>query len=464
MRHIKQSFDPYNLFNPGKIISDGRYKIDRCLRLGADYSLKLPFEPVLAFAAKDGSFTANLEQCNGCGGCLKQTPTMCPTFIAIGDEIMSTRGRANTIRAALELRGINGDPLRSKELEMALSNCLSCKACTTECPSNVNMALLKAELLYARIRRDGLTRREWLFSSVDRLEQLGCMMPRMANVLLEFGPLQQILRRVFGITTQRPLPPFARVRFDHWFAKRSHFESAHCGRVMLWDDTFVRYHEPHIGMAAVKVLEAAGFEVVLPAGRKCCGRPAFSQGNLDEAARLGRHNLALLNKDTSDMPIIFLEPSCYSMFVEDYLELKLPDAERVAQRCFLFEEFIENFLNQKPDALPFNNKPERIVIHPHCHARALTNPNCMLQLAAHLPERTVMLLDTGCCGMAGAFGMLESKYELSVKIAEPLIQKIRNQPYGTIVVASGTSCRQQIQHLAPIKLRHMAEVLAEALA
>ena len=181
MRHIKQSFDPYNLFNPGKIISDGRYKIDRHLRLGADYSLKLPFEPVLAFAAKDGSFTANLEQCNGCGGCIKQTPTMCPTFIATGDEIMSTRGRANAIRAALELRGINGDPLRSKELEAALSNCLSCKACTTECPSNVNMALLKAELLYARIRRDGLTRRERLFSSVDRLGQLGCMMPRVAN-------------------------------------------------------------------------------------------------------------------------------------------------------------------------------------------------------------------------------------------------------------------------------------------
>ena len=233
---------------------------------------------------------------------------------------------------------------------------------------------------------------------------------------------------------------------------------------MLWDDTFVRYHEPHIGMAAVKVLEAAGFEVVLPTGRKCCGRPAFSQGNLDEAARLGRHNLALLNADASDMPIIFLEPSCYSMFVEDYRELKLPDAERVAQRCFLFEEFIENFLNEEPAALPFNNKPERIVIHPHCHAKALTNPNFMLQLAARLPERTVMLLDTGCCGMAGAFGMLESKYELSVKIAEPLIQKIRSQPYGTIVVASGMSCRQQIQHLTPIKLRHMAEVLAEALA
>jgi ferredoxin len=130
MREIKQSFDPNNLFNPGKIISDGRYQIDAHLRLGAGYSLNLPFEPRLAFAAKDGSFTANLEQCNGCGGCLKQTPAMCPTFIATGEEIMSTRGRANAIRAALELREIKGDPLRSRELEAALGNCLSCKACT----------------------------------------------------------------------------------------------------------------------------------------------------------------------------------------------------------------------------------------------------------------------------------------------------------------------------------------------
>ena len=158
MREIKASFDPHNLFNPGKVVPDGRFKFDANLRLGAGNELTLPFTPVLAFAAKDGSFTRNLEQCNGCGGCRKETPTMCPTFIATGEEIMSTRGRANAIRAALELRGMSsGDPLHSAELETALSNCLSCKACTSECPSNVNMTLLKAELLNARIRRDGLS-------------------------------------------------------------------------------------------------------------------------------------------------------------------------------------------------------------------------------------------------------------------------------------------------------------------
>jgi len=463
MRQIKQTFDPHNLFNPGKIISDGRYKIDRHLRLGAGYSLKVPFEPVLAFADKDKSFTANLEQCNGCGGCLKLTPSMCPTFMATGEEIMSTRGRANAIRAALELRGGIQDPLLSPELDAALSNCLSCKACTTECPSNVNLTLLKAELLHARIRQNGLTLRDRFFSSVDRLGRMGCVAPQLVNALLDFTPLGYLGRRFLGITHRRPLPSFARERFDRWFVKRETHAGKFRGRVMLWDDTFVRYHEPYIGMAAVKVLEAAGFEVVLPKLRKCCGRPAFSQGNLDEAAQLGRHNLALLNSDKSNMPIIFLEPSCYSMFAQDYRELKLPDAERVAARCFLFEQFIDNTLEREPNALTFNDKPARVMIHVHCHAKSLANSDYMYQLATRLPQRTVTMLEAGCCGMAGAFGMMESKYDLSVKVAEPLIQVFRNQPFGTIFVASGTSCRQQIKHLVHVKVEHMAEAVAEAL-
>jgi FAD/FMN-containing dehydrogenase/Fe-S oxidoreductase len=464
MREIKASFDPHNLFNPGKVVPDGRFKIDTELRQGAGRELKLPFTPVLAFAAKDGSFTRNLEQCNGCGGCRKETPTMCPTFIATGEEIMSTRGRANAIRAALELRGVaDGDPLRCAELEAALSNCLSCKACTTECPSNVNLALLKAELLHARIRRDGLSWRERLVSSVDFLGKLGCRMPRLANLALDSLFVRSVLAKTLGLAWQRPLPHYARRRFDHWFKGRPRSPMGTRGRVVLWDDTFVRYHEPHIGIAAVKVLEAAGFEVALLARRKCCGRPAFSQGNLDEARRLGHHNLTLLNFDVDAAPILFLEPSCYSMFVEDYRELKLDGVERVAKRCFLFEQFIEELLAHEPNALKFKAKAGNVVIHAHCHAKALLNPAFMRRLAERLPERNVTLLDTGCCGMAGAFGALASKYELSLKVAEPLAQKVRGQPFGTVIVASGTSCRHQIEHLAPVRARHMAEILADAL-
>jgi FAD/FMN-containing dehydrogenase/Fe-S oxidoreductase len=464
MREIKTSFDPHNLFNPGKVVPDGRFKIDANLRLGVGHELKLPFTPVLAFAAKDGSFTRNLEQCNGCGGCRKETPTMCPTFIATGEEIMSTRGRANAIRAALDLRGIaNNDPLSCAELDAALSNCLSCRACTTECPSNVNMPLLKAELSNARIRRDGLTWRERLLSSVDMLGRLGCVMPRLANAVLGSLFVRSLIYKTLGLAWQRPLPRYARQRFDRWFARRGRSQFATRGRVVLWDDTFVRYHEPHIGVAAVKVLEAAGFEVVLPVGRKCCGRPAFSQGNLDEVIRLGQHNLALLKQHVDAAPILFLEPSCYSMFAEDYGELNLDGAEQIAKRCFLFEQFIEELLSHDPKALKFKVKAGNMVIHAHCHTKALTNPAHLLSLAERLPERNVTLLDSGCCGMAGGFGMLESKYELSLRVAEPLAQKVRSQPFNTTVIASGTSCRHQIDHLAPLRARHMAEVLADAL-
>ena len=463
MREIKTAFDPNNLFNPGKIIGDGRYKIDRHLRQGADYNLILPFEPKLAFAARDESFIANLEQCNGCGGCTKQVPTMCPTYIATGEEGMSTRGRANLIRAALELREIP-DALRSEELDYALSNCLACRACISECPSNVNLPLLKAELLHARTKRTHKSKLQRLVSSVDLLGRVGCAVPGLANFLLDSRSVRHVIGKMFGITDQRPMPEFAAERFDRWFAKHRSGIHPNRGQVILWDDTFVRYHEPHIGKAAVAVLEAAGYAVTLPTKRKCCGRPAFSVGNLDEAEKLGAHNLAQLAATAGTTPIIFLEPSCYSMFAEDYRELNLPGAADIAARSFLFEDFIGQLLEREPDALKFNPQDERLVIHAHCHAKALLNPAVMQRLAAALPGRSATLLDSGCCGMAGAFGMMESKYELSVKIAEPLIEQIKRQPYGATVVVSGTSCRHQVEHLANVRMRHMAEVIADALA
>jgi FAD/FMN-containing dehydrogenase/Fe-S oxidoreductase len=479
MRQIKQLFDPKNLLNPGKIFSDGRFKIDNHLRVESETRLRLPFEPTLAFAFKDESFIGNLEQCNGCGGCRKDAPTMCPTFLATGEEYMSTRGRANAIRAALELR-FQDDPLRSAELDAALSNCLSCKACTVECPSNVNLALLKAELNHARHRRDGLPLRERILSNVDLLGRLGCLMPSLANASLDSPMIRRLMRNAFGLTNKRPLPHYTKQRFDRWFHKRtSHGGRSSAtppsngstdlqrpvrGEIILWDDTFVRYHEPHIGIAAVRVLEALGFKVSLVRGRKCCGRPAFSQGNLDAAAAMGRHNLDLLRASNADTPIVFLEPSCYSMFVEDYRELKLPDTDSIAKRCHLFEQYVEELLEREPDALRFNERPGHVAIHAHCHAKSLVKIGFMAKLAARLPGRTATLLDTGCCGMAGAFGALESKYDLSLKVAAPLVQQVSAQPPDTVIVASGTSCRHQLEHLTPVHPKHMAELLADAIA
>ncbi len=261
MREIKHAFDPKNIFNPGKIFEVGTprrpesfrgsvqradpTRIDNHLRENFTKPLELPFKPRLAFAFKDGSFIGNLEQCNGCGGCRKDTPIMCPTFIATGEEIMSTRGRANIIRAALQLRTDGhphrrattcaplpegegrvrafeyGDPLKSAELDAALSNCLSCKGCTPECPSNVNLALLKAEMLYARHQRDGLPLRERIFSSVDLFGRLGCTTPRFANAIVHLAPVRAIMEKTVGISAKRSLPHYASERFDRWFAKRS---------------------------------------------------------------------------------------------------------------------------------------------------------------------------------------------------------------------------------------------------
>ncbi len=464
MRQIKRVFDPRDLFNPGKIVSDGRFKLDRDLRWGAGYKIELPFQPVLAFAAKDHSFVGNLEQCNGCGGCRKDAPTMCPTFLATGEEYMSTRGRANAIRAALDLRATGNDPLRAQELEDALSNCLSCKACTTECPSNVNLALLKAELIHARYARDGLPLRVRMMSDVDSLGRLGCSMPALANAALDFPPLRFLMEKVLGLSARRTLPHYADERFDQWFVRRQrNGRSATRGKIMLWDDTFVRYHEPHIGRAAVAVLETLGFEVILPTDRRCCGRPAFSQGNLALATRYGRHNLQLLNRDNASTPILFLEPSCYAMFVEDYRELKLPETERVAARSYLFEKFVNDLLEREPDALHFERRAMHVAIHAHCHAKSLLHSGFMKRLAERLPGRQATVLDTGCCGMAGAFGMLAAKYDLSLKVAAPLVEMVNHQPGDAVIVASGTSCRHQIDDLTPARPKHMAELLAEAL-
>lgn len=485
MREIKKAFDPKNLFNPGKIFNDGRSRIDHNLRENFSRPIELPFQPVLGFVFKDRSFLGNLEQCNGCGGCRKDTPTMCPTFLATGEEVMSTRGRANIIRAALELRMTGRDPLRSAELEAALSNCLSCKGCTPECPSNVNLALLKAELMHARHRRDGLPWRERMLSAIDLLGRIGCLAPSLANAALESKMMRRLMLKSLGLSAKRPLPHYTHDRFDRWFARRSaaavsdprnettigngatgSIRDRHKrgrGPIILWDDTFVRYNEPHIGIAAALVLEALGFNVSLVKKRACCGRPAFSQGNLDEAGRLGRHNLDLLGQRESQTPILFLEPSCYSMFVEDYRELRLPNAEAVARRSFLFEKFVDDLLEREPDALRFREQKASVAIHAHCHAKSILKPAFMARLAGRLPGRSVTLLETGCCGMAGAFGALDSKYELSLKVAEPLVQKIKNQPANTVIIASGTSCRHQIEHLTPVHPKHMAELLAEAL-
>ncbi len=466
IREVKQKFDPKNLLNPGKILGDGDYAFDTNLRQGAGSSLKLPFAQVFGYIERDESFIGNLEQCNGNGHCRKHVNAMCPTYIATGEEIMSTRGRANTIRAALEQRfRNNGETLYTEELDEALSNCLSCKACKTECPSNVDLAHLKAELNHAKHQAKGLPLLDRMIANADFLGKINSgPQATLVNAILGLAPTKWMLQKVLGFSSHRTMPPYTTQRFDTWFRKHHDNGTAGArGTVILWDDTWVRYNEPNIGKAAVKVLEAAGYTVKLERQRKCCGRPAASRGVLDEVRRLAEHNIAVFKDGLPDEPIIFLEPSCYTMFVDEYRQLKLPGAGDVAQRCVLFEQFIFNLLQAEPDAIPFRKDVlKQVAIHGHCHSKALTDVDFYPGLVEAVDGASATLLDTGCCGMAGAFGMLAKKQELSLKVGQELREKIQKLERDTMVVASGTSCRHQIHDLTGRQALHMAELLALA--
>lgn len=457
---IKRLFDPEGLLNPGTVVDTGRYRIDRDLRWGAGYALQLPVTGRLGFVDKDGSFAANLEQCNGCAGCRKLAPSMCPTFIALPDEELSTRGRANLLRAALDGRLEAG--LDDPGLLEALSTCLACKACRRECPSGVDLAALKAEALQARHDRHGPSLADRVIANADLAGRLGSATAPLANRLIRSTVVRAAMQRLLGLDRGRELPTWDRRRFDRWFRRRAASPEGRRGPVVLWDDTWTRYHHPAIGRSAVAVLEALGFAVVLAEGRRCCGRPAASRGLLDHVARLGRHNLPLLDALAPGAPIVFLEPSCWSVFRDEYRQLGLERAEAVAARCVLFEDLVADVLAEDPGALSIAGSMPEVAVHSHCHHRSLSEAGGAERVVETLGGR-VRTLESACCGMAGAFGLMAEHAHLTRAVARPLIEQVRDLSEGCEVAAAGTSCRHQIDELSGRTPRHLAEILADAL-
>lgn len=474
LREVKRAFDPHNLLNPGKIVDAP--PLTENLRMGADYQT-IELEPIFNWQA-DRSFAGAIEMCNGAGVCRKLgAGTMCPSYMATRDEHDTTRARANGLRNALSGR-FPTDELFSEEMYGVMDLCLGCKACKSECPSAVDMAKIKAEYLVHYYRRNGLPLFNrlmgWLPTLNELMARVAPQSALLVNWVLKTPPAKALLTRI-GVHPARSLPEYTVKTFEQWFRERETGEwklassppiSTPQSPVILFHDTWTNHNEREIGMAAVRVLEAAGYRVYLAAGRKCCGRPLITGGQADKARAWVDHNVALLAPYANQgIPIVGIEPSCILTLRDEYLNLA-SDAQRaklLATNAFTFEEFVVRESNAGRFAPTWQPEPGKALLHGHCHHKALVG-NEPTVAALKSAGYTVEVIPSGCCGMAGDFGYELSHYEVSRTIGEDrLFPAVRAATSETTVVACGTSCRHQIAHFTGRQPVHLVEALAAAL-
>jgi Fe-S oxidoreductase len=463
-RQVKNIFDPDHIFNPNNIVDAG--PMTENLRFGPDYRV-IPIQTHLDFSSDQG-FDRAIEMCNGAGICRKRTTdVMCPSFMATREEEHATRGRANALRAALSGH-LPHTEFTSKRMYRVMELCVSCKACQAECPSSVDMAKIKTEFLAQYHAVHGVPLRDRLFAEITRLSRLssGPLAP-LVNWSLQNGLIRKGMERALGISAKRSLPAFAQTSFTQWFKKRPHPRQNISRQVVLFTDTYTTYNHPRIGVAAVELLETAGCEIEL-SGVTDCGRPYLSKGLVDKARQSARKALdRLAPYARKGIPIIFLEPSDLSAVLDDYASLLSQD-ERVpllAARSLSLEQYIAQLADAGELNLTFTDEPRRILLHGHCHQKALIGTGPMRRALSLPLNYTVTEVDTSCCGMAGSFGYEAEHYDISMKMAERrLLPAVRAADEDTIVVAPGTSCRHQIQDGSGRIALHPAEVLRDALA
>lgn len=458
---VKDIFDPQRILNPGTVV-EGRPMTEK-LRYGPAYQVA-PLHEHLDFST-DMGFHRAIEMCNGAGICRKRTTgTMCPSFMVTREEEHSTRGRANILRAAIsgQLPGLD---LTSQQVYEALDLCISCKACRAECPSSVDMAKIKTEFLAHYYEDHGAPLRARLFGDIARFSRLasGPLAP-LANGMLK----QKAVRRLIGISEERSLPPFARQPFTTWYREHeARRNSAHAlRRVVLFNDTFNTYNDPHVAVAAAEFLQAAGFDVVLP-GHRCCGRPQISKGLVGEARAAARDTVEKLAPfAAAGILIVGLEPSCLLTLRDEYFSL-LPNDPRVAQIAALaltFEEFVAGLASHGELHVTFTEEPRQLLLHGHCHQKALVGTGPSHRALTLPPRYQVSEVDSGCCGMAGSFGYEAEHAQISLQMGERrLFPAVRAAGPETWIVAAGTSCRHQIAHGTGRQALHPAEVLRDAL-
>jgi len=462
LKSVKQAWDPTNVFNPGKIVNAP--PMDRNLRLMPQ--TQIPAVKTYFSFRRNGGFTKALLKCNGSADCRKKQilgGTMCPSYKATEDERYSTRARANLLRE-LMIGAREATAFDHSELYEILDNCLMCKACKTECPSNVDMTKLKAEFLQHYYDRNGVPLRTWLIANLPVLNRFLLAAPGLANAAMNWRLTRKILQWI-GFAP-RPLPKLSKRTLHRWYR---HYDRKHGRRIYLFNDEFTDQYDTDIGIKAILLFEALGYEVIIPK-HTISGRTYLSKGLVRKAQRIINRNLALL-QDLIDenSPLVGIEPSAILTFRDEALDLAYPHlqkaAEKIAANTFTFEEFVAREIdrgNIRADS--FTDEPKLVKFHGHCYQKALSSTEYTKKILGLPVNYIVEEIPSGCCGMAGSFGYEKEHFDLSMKIGElVLFPSIRQSLAETVFAAPGTSCRHHIAYGTGKRVLHPVEILYEAL-
>ena len=467
---VKDRFDPGGLFNPGRIVRAPKFDDRSLLRYGPDYHAEA-IATVLdwsAYPGAGGGFQGAVEMCNNNGACRKSAGgVMCPSYMVTRNERDVTRGRANTLRLAITGQ-LGPDALTSDAMAETLELCVSCKGCRHECPTGVDMARMKIEVLAARAQKRGLTLHDRIVGWLPRYAPYAARIPRLLNLRNRMGAAARLSEMLAGFSARRSLPQW---RGD-WFRDRAATGSETGAEVALFADTFNRYFEPENLNAARNVLVAAGYRlhVAKPADGSarplCCGRTFLAVGRVDEARREVERVLAAVAPLTArGIPLIGLEPSCILAFRDEVPAMvKSDDAQRLAAHALTFEEFLAREAAQGRLTLPLGPIAKHALVHGHCHQKSFGAFDAVGTVLKLVPDLAVETIESSCCGMAGAFGYGADTIDVSLAMGElSLLPAVRKAPNDTLIVADGTSCRHQIHDGSGRQALHVARVLAMSL-